>query len=261
MAQSVQVISLKSDAAGQPILNERLAGAAGILPGHLVEEASGEVVVHSTAAGMAQRLFAQTNLAVAGDIDTAYTDGVTVSYGAYHAGQEVNALVAAGAVAIADGDALESAGDGTLRKIVDVAGVRASLAVGTGNSQVLFTANQIGADGNDITIEYLAATAATATVTVTGNAIVIKPDSTTPGTTDLASTVIALVNADAAAQALVVASVGAGDGSGAVVSPVAETNLAGGIDTSGPIYPVAFAKEAVDNSGGSTVARINVRIF
>ena len=112
---SNQVISLNAGAAGQPLLTERLAAAAGILPGHLVEEASGTVQVHGTAAVNAQRLFAQTNLAIAGDIDTAYASGETVSYGAYHAGQEVNALVAASATAITDGAALESAGDGTVR--------------------------------------------------------------------------------------------------------------------------------------------------
>lgn len=113
-----QVISLVGGAFGAPILNERLSAAAGILPGHLVEEASGTVQVHGTAAVNAQRLFAQTDLAVAGDIDLAYGSGATVSYGAYHSGQEINALVAAGAPAVADGDALESAGDGTLRKAV-----------------------------------------------------------------------------------------------------------------------------------------------
>lgn len=110
-----QVISLIGGAMGAPILNERLAGEAGILPGHLVEESAGNVVLHSTAAGNAQKLFAQCNLATSGDIDTAYANGETVSYGAYHSGQEVNALVAAAATAIPDGAALESAGDGTLR--------------------------------------------------------------------------------------------------------------------------------------------------
>lgn len=110
-----QVISLVGGAAGAPIQKERLAAAAGILPGHLVEEALGTVQVHGTAAANTQKLFAQTDLAISGDIDTAYASGATVSYGAYHSGQEVFALVAAGAAAIADGADLESAGDGTLR--------------------------------------------------------------------------------------------------------------------------------------------------
>jgi len=112
---SNQVISLNAGAAGQPLLTERLAAAAGIIPGHLVIEASGTVAVNATADALAQKLFAQTNLAVAGDIDTAYASGETVSYGAYHAGQEVNGIVAASAAAIADGAPVASAGDGTLK--------------------------------------------------------------------------------------------------------------------------------------------------
>ncbi len=112
---SKQVISLNAGAAGQPILNERLANAAGIIPGHLVIEALGKVGVNSAADALAPKLFAQTNLATAGDIDTAYANDETVSYGAYHAGQTVNAIVAAGAAAIADGAPIASAGDGTVK--------------------------------------------------------------------------------------------------------------------------------------------------
>lgn len=112
---SNQVISLNAGAAGQPLLTERLAAAAGILPGHLVIEASGTVAVNATADALAPKLFAQTNLATAGDIVTAYASGETVSYGAYHAGQEVNGIVAVGAAAIADGAPIASAGDGTLK--------------------------------------------------------------------------------------------------------------------------------------------------
>lgn len=112
---SNQVISLNAGASGQPLLTERIANAAGIIPGHLVIEALGKVGVNVTADALAPKLFAQTNLATAGDIDTAYADGETVSYGAYHAGQEVNGIVAAGAGAIADGAPVASAGDGTLK--------------------------------------------------------------------------------------------------------------------------------------------------
>lgn len=110
-----EVISLNGGAAGAPILNERAANAAGILPGHLVVEALGKVGVNVTADALCQKLFAQTNKAVAGDVDLAYASGETVSYGAYHAGQPVSALVAAGADAIIDGAPLASAGDGTLK--------------------------------------------------------------------------------------------------------------------------------------------------
>ena len=263
MAQTAEVIELLADSAGQSIHNEALSAAASaIVPGDMVEElAAGTVQEQSTAGARAQKLFALTNLGNGSDIDEAYAVGETVRYGAFHSGQEVFARVAAGAPAIVIGDELDPAGDGTLKKIAaDVAGAQAVLTVGAGNSQVLFTAADIGEEGNDITVEYLSATAATATVVVTDLAIVIKPDSTTGGTTDLASTVIALVNADAAAQALVVASIGTGDGTGIVVSPAAEANLAGGINTSGPVYPTAVAQEAVDNSGGGSTVRIKVRV-
>ena len=119
MAQAGQVVSLRTSISGTPILSERLAGAAGILPGHLVQESgAADVVVHAVAASNAQRLFVQTNKANGGTLADAYADNETVSYGAYHGGQEVRALVAASAPAIVVGDALESAGDGTLRKAV-----------------------------------------------------------------------------------------------------------------------------------------------
>ncbi len=110
-----QTVSLVAGPAGDPILSEDVAAAAGILPGHLVEEGAANLAVHAGAGLNAQRLFAQKNLTVSGDIDTAYLSGETVSYGAYKTGQEVSALLAASAAAIVRGDALESAGDGTLR--------------------------------------------------------------------------------------------------------------------------------------------------
>jgi len=112
---STQVVSLVAGPAGDPILSEDIAAAAGILPGHLVEEGAADVAVHAGAGLNAQRLFAQKNLATSGDINTAYLSGELVSYGAYHSGQEVRALLAASAAAIVRGDALESDGDGTLR--------------------------------------------------------------------------------------------------------------------------------------------------
>lgn len=110
-----QVISLVGGAAGAPILSERLAGEAGIVAGMLVSESAGGVILNAAADALAQKLFAQTNLALAGDIDTVYANGDTVSYGAYHSGQQVNAIVDAGAAAIADGAPVTSAGDGTLK--------------------------------------------------------------------------------------------------------------------------------------------------
>lgn len=112
---TVQVISTVGGAAGAPIVSERLAGEAGILPGMLVVESAGTVIKNATADALAPKLFAQKNIAIAGDIDTAYANGETVCYGAYHSGQEVSGIVAAGAAAIADGAPVASAGDGTLK--------------------------------------------------------------------------------------------------------------------------------------------------
>jgi cellulase/cellobiase CelA1 len=111
---STQQVTLRAGIAGNPVLNERIAAAI-IKPGALVQESAGTVTNHATAAANAQKLFAQKNISVAGGLDTAYAVGETVGYGAYHAGQEVSALVAAAATAITDGAALESAGDGTVR--------------------------------------------------------------------------------------------------------------------------------------------------
>ena len=110
-----QVISLVGGAMGAPILSERLAGVAGIVAGMLVRESAGNVILNVTADALGPKLFAQVNLAVSGDIDKVYASGETVSYGAYHSGQEVNAIVAAGAASIADGAPVTCAGDGTVK--------------------------------------------------------------------------------------------------------------------------------------------------
>ena len=117
MSQAAQVISLLTGPFGQCPTKETKSSAI-VTPGFLIEPLAGTVAAHATAAGNAQKLFALPNLAVAGSIDTDYASGDTVRFGAFHAGQEVNALVAAAAPAILEGDALESAGNGTLRKLV-----------------------------------------------------------------------------------------------------------------------------------------------
>ncbi len=114
MSQQVQVIALLTATSGAPIMNEGTADAAtAIVPGMLVSEtATG--VAENAAAGIGAKLFADTNPANGSTIDTVYPVGDRVRYGAYHSGQEVNALVAAGAAAVAKGDPVTSAGDGTL---------------------------------------------------------------------------------------------------------------------------------------------------
>lgn len=106
----------------RPIRKEGIADGA-IIPGHLVKLASdGKFDVHGTAKGYAVPAFAMENeLNINGDtdndIDTPYAQNDRLLYGVCSSGAEVYALVAAAASAIVAGDFLESAGDGTLRKI------------------------------------------------------------------------------------------------------------------------------------------------
>ncbi len=237
------------------------ATAAILTPGELVQpNSAGTIAAHSVSGGRAAPSFLVENELLGSEITVDYVSGDNCVYETMSPGHEILALVPASAAAIVIGDELESNGDGTLRLIAaDVAGVRAAVTFGLLDAGVIFTANTAGEEGNDITIEYLTATAATQTVVVTALAIVIKPDDTTPGTTDQAADIITLVNGSAEASALVVAT-NVGDGSDPVVEPVAATNLAGGVNTSGAVYPVARAIEAVDNSGGGSEARIKVEI-
>jgi hypothetical protein len=86
---------------------------------------AGKVVVHATAKAQCAKMFAFENELANYDgtsgtnhsVDTAYASGDLVYYGVPTGGAEVYGLVAAGADAIVVGDLLESAGDGTLRKL------------------------------------------------------------------------------------------------------------------------------------------------
>jgi len=102
-------------------INKELLSAGVITPGHLlVRDASGTVVVHATAGGRAEPLFAREDDLQGNDITVAYASGDRIQMLMFPPGGEVNALVAAAAPAIVVGDFLESAGDGTLRVPVDV---------------------------------------------------------------------------------------------------------------------------------------------
>lgn len=119
MSDTAEVIELLTDTNGSFIHNHALSAAAtAIVPGMLLEElAAGTVQEHSGAGLNAQRLFALNNPSNGGTIDDAYAVGETVRYGAAHQGQPVFGLVGVVA-AIVIGDALESAGDGTIQKAV-----------------------------------------------------------------------------------------------------------------------------------------------
>lgn len=85
-----------------------------ITPGMLVERAAGGVQAHGTAGGPANLHFAKEFGMTGRGLDDAYAEDDQVIFCTYYPGSGVYALVAAGAEAIAEGDLLASAGDGTL---------------------------------------------------------------------------------------------------------------------------------------------------
>jgi len=101
---------------GDPIRKEAIAGES-ITPGHLVQfsASTGKLIKHATAGGNAQAMFAVEEDFIGDDIDTAYAADDQAQYNVFRPGDEVYALLAASQT-IKQGDALESAGDGTLRK-------------------------------------------------------------------------------------------------------------------------------------------------
>lgn len=94
-----------------------LVAAGTITPGHLIAvDSNGKYAVHGTAKGAAAPIFADIRDYEGKGIDDNYSANDFVQGEIVTSGAEVNALVAASASAIAKGDLLESAGDGTLRK-------------------------------------------------------------------------------------------------------------------------------------------------
>lgn len=103
------------------------------------------------------------------------------------------------------------------------------------NNDLVYTADTAGTAGNSITIEYLdpATINASLSVDVTGTAIVINlaTDGTGAITTTGDDIKTAIINEAPAAALVDVADAGGNDGSG-VVTALAATNLAGGLDES-----------------------------
>lgn len=113
---------------GQPIVNETGLANASIKPGYLVKGVT-TIALHSTAGGNTPRTFALERDELGTGIDDTYTgpqntgvglaayaSGDTVKVGACHQGMQVTAWIGSGSNVAAD-DQLESAGDGTLRKL------------------------------------------------------------------------------------------------------------------------------------------------
>lgn len=112
---------------GDGLYKEALAGGA-ITPGHLIDRnSSNQFVVHATAAGNAYPMFALEDEAQGKDITDAYASGEIVNAVIPQKGAEIYAIVAAAAPAIAIGDELESAGNGTVRKVATTAVAQSNL--------------------------------------------------------------------------------------------------------------------------------------
>lgn len=245
---------------GDPIGFEGKAKASSsITPGLLIERfTDGTLRPHSTAGGVASMMIARETDISPGNIDTVYPDGENVPFWAMRKGDHFYGFIAAGEAAVTPSSFLESNGDGSFRNSNKGVATRASVTVGTGNAAVTFTADAPGSDGNDLTIQLIAGTSATQTQVVTGNAVVLKTNTTTPGTTDTATTVASNFNGDAIASKVMVAAAG-GSGASAVVTPVAVTSLSGGVDTTG--VPLTRATESVDNSAGGSRARLRMEVL
>ncbi len=90
-----------------------------ITPGHLVEfGGSQDIDVHGAAAGEARKAFALENDLIGDGIDDDYAQNDTVQYGVFVPGAEVYAWLEYGQTT-AIGDAMVSAGDGTLQLFIE----------------------------------------------------------------------------------------------------------------------------------------------
>lgn len=101
-----------------PVMNEYVATAATITPGHLVQiESTGKIQKHGNANQFALPMFAVEDELQGRGIDTVYDASSRVQVWTPQRGDVVYALLKDGEN-VAIGDKLESAGDGTLQKHV-----------------------------------------------------------------------------------------------------------------------------------------------
>lgn len=99
---------------------EKLAGEAGIKPGHLLAISSGALIKHATADGVVQNLVAVTSQTATGTgltIDQAYASGDTVYYTQGRSGDVLYMWLATANTTVAGVSALGSNGDGTLKVV------------------------------------------------------------------------------------------------------------------------------------------------
>ena len=101
---------------GTPLRDEDIAVAA-ITPGYLVEQVAAGVQKHAGAGLTAQPSFAVEREMTGDGIAVAYATSDTCLLAHCRNGDVVYALLAASAAAVVRGDFMESAGDGTVRKL------------------------------------------------------------------------------------------------------------------------------------------------
>jgi hypothetical protein len=102
---------------GDPILKEGEASEV-LMPGHLIEVGGSKDFRKQTTlfSGECRRFWALENDLVGKDITEPYAVSERVRAGSFHKGQEVNARLAANAVAIVKGEAIAANGGGTVKK-------------------------------------------------------------------------------------------------------------------------------------------------
>lgn len=144
---------------------------------------------------------------------------------------------------------LDSAGE--LVRATDGVAVAATRTVGSGNGALTFTARTPGARGNLITVA-IVATASTASVAVSGNAITITPATAAATANDVA----ALVNNHPDANDLV--SVAAGGTGGSAVGTAASGALAGGLDD---VKAIGVLAHAVSRGPSPAAAAVNGQVL
>jgi hypothetical protein len=120
---------------GDPLQKQAKATAVAITPGYLLQldSVAGQVEAHATAGGRAAKLFAIENALQGKEISDNYAISEQIQYVSCRPGDEINAMLQDGQN-VARGDFVESNGDGTLRKVVDVdAATSASAVIQTSN--------------------------------------------------------------------------------------------------------------------------------
>lgn len=133
-ASGWRTIIIQAENEGSGTILEKLAGEAGIKPGHLLAISSGALIKHATADGITQRFTAiespTASNGTALTIDVAYASGDTVYYTQPEAGDVLYMFLATANSATAGVTPLGSNGDGTLKVVTVAAGTLDDSVVG-----------------------------------------------------------------------------------------------------------------------------------